>query len=222
MKTKRMVAALAVVVAVVLTSVLAGCSQSESEGTTEAESGVPATEQTGARGASSDLDATSRLMLGTLELEDTGNPITPGQAAELLPLWQAIAGGTLQSQAETDAVLKQIEGKMSQAQLAAIDEMALTNEALLAWMSEQWIELRANPEGQPGGAGALQDLTEEERAQMREELQNMDEDERATRMAEMGAERPEGAGDVRPGGGVGQTGFLYGPLVELLSERAGG
>ena len=218
MKAKR----IGSIIAVVLTIVLAGCSQAESEQTTVAESAVPAADQTGAGGASSDLDATSRLMLGTLALEGTANAVTSVQAAALLPLWQAIAGGTLQSQAETDAVLKQIEGRMTQAQLADINEMELTNEVLQAWMSEQGIEMRGSPDGRPGGAGALRDLTEEERAQMREELQNMDEDERATRRAEMGEKRPEGAGDAMPGGGVGQTGFLFRPLVELLSERARG
>ena len=227
MKMKRVVAVLGVVVAVVLSSVLAGCSQAEPEATTGAEAGVQVVGQTEAGDATRELDTTSWLMLGTLELEGTGDAVTASQAAELLPLWEAVAGGALQGQAEIDAVLKQIEGKMSAAQLTAIEKMALTNESLQAWMSEQGIKMPVGSAGGTAGAGALQDTTEEERAKMREEFQNMDEDERATRMAERGVEQPEGGTRLRgaegmgPGGGTrGQSGLLYGPLVELLRERA--
>jgi hypothetical protein len=56
------------------------------------------------------LDQSGRLALGTLELEATTHAVTSSQASALLPLWQAIRSGTLQSVEETDAVLAQIEG----------------------------------------------------------------------------------------------------------------
>jgi hypothetical protein len=58
---------------------------------------------------------------------------------------------------------------------------------------------------------------------MREEFQNMTSQERATRMAEMGIEQPEGEGidsAALPGGGRGVSGLLLDPLVELLAGRA--
>ena len=58
---------------------------------------------------------------------------------------------------------------------------------------------------------------------LREEMQNMTDEERATRIAEMGIERPEGAQEGRtgnPGGRAGRFNALLDPLIELLTERA--
>ena len=71
-------------------------------------------------------------------------------------------------------------------------------------------------------------MSEEERTKMREELQNLSQEERATRMAEMGVQRPEGGGggfdpNNRPGGRAGGAGglkLLFRPLIDLLTERA--
>jgi hypothetical protein len=130
------------------------------------------------------------LALGMLKLEGTENAVTPAQAAVLLPLWQMVQSGSLQGDAETQAVLKQIEGQMSEAQLAAIEAMGLTWQDMQTWMQEQGIEMPTPPAGQ-GGPGALQNLSEDERARMREEFQNMSPEQRATRMAEMGVQRPQ-------------------------------
>jgi hypothetical protein len=142
----------------------------------------------------------------------------------MLPLWQVIQGGSLQSGAETEAVVKQIEGLLTQAQLGAIKAMELTREDLETWMQEQGIQRPAAAEGR--GAGALGDMSEDERAKLREEMQNMTDAQRATRMAEMGIQRPEGAPEGRqpganPAGGPrGVSGSLIDPLVALLAERA--
>jgi hypothetical protein len=128
--------------------------------------------------------------------------------------------------------------------------MELENEDVQAWMQEQGIAMPAPPtdqqgptasqqdpaasqqdpaagqqdpaagQGGVGGPGALQDFSEEDRAKMREEFQNMTADERATRMDEMGIERPEGGAGARPGGGMGPSNALFGYLVEFLIERA--
>jgi hypothetical protein len=174
------------------------------------------------------LAASSQLVLGTFKLEETANAVTPEQAKTLLPLWQALQGGVT-AQAEIDAVLKQIEGTMTQEQLAAIDAMQLTQEDLRTWMEEQGMgmgggffrpdeemseeereSLRATREaggGMPQGGGPSGDMSEEERANMR-----------ATMEASGGM--PGG----RPGGGAGaggrQLGPLLNPLLELLTGRA--
>jgi hypothetical protein len=104
--------------------------------------------------------------------------------------------------------------------------MELTFEDMGAWMQEQGIEMseRANPGGQ-GGPGAFQNMSEEERTKLREEFQNMSAEERATRMAEIGVQRPQGEGqNTRFGAGQrrGAAGanVLLEPLIALLKERA--
>jgi hypothetical protein len=213
------------VVVLVATLALAACNKAEP---TPEPLLVPEGEVTGPRGS---LQGITGLALGTLKLEGTEYAVTPEQAAAMLPLWRAVQGGTLQGAAETEAVLKQIEGVLDEDQLAAIDGMELTFRDIGAWMEEQGIEMPAPPggrEGGQGGGGAFADMTEEERNRFRQEMQNMTPEQRATRLAEMGIELPEGGVQGgRPGGGVGGFGVrgggnvLLDPLVELLGERAG-
>lgn len=204
--------------------VLTGCSQRADD---PAESSSPAGGPA-APGQPDGLDPTNQLVLGTLKLEGTADAVTPGQAAELLPLWQMIDGGSLEGDVETQTVLKQIEAKMSDAQRAAIEAMALTAEHVTDWAEAQGIEMQAPPADQGGGPGALQNLSEDERAKMREELQNMTAEERATRTAELGIQRPEGGQGSSAGApsgraaGGGRFNVLLTPLIDLLAERAAG
>jgi len=132
-------------------------------------------------GAPGGLGELNSLVLGTLKLEETADAVTPEQAAALLLLWQMIQSGTLQGAAETQAVIRQIEGVMTDSQIAAIEAMGLTFEDVQAWMQEQGIEMPAPPAG-GGGFGAFQNpwatppgrsLSEEERSRLRQEFQNM-------------------------------------------------
>lgn len=122
------------------------------------------------------LSASSQLSLGSLLLEETENAITPAQAAVLLPLWQAVQSGALQSNTEVNAVLKQIEGKMTPDQLAAIVAMQLTAQDIQTWAQEQGMEMQFSPEamatrqaerGGQGGFGPPGNLSEEEQAAIR-------------------------------------------------------
>ena len=92
--------------------------------------------------------------LGTLRLEGTADAVTSEQAADLLPLWQIIEGGSLKSAAETEAVLSQIKGKMTESQIAAIEATSMTMADMQAWMAEQGIEMRM-PQGGGQGAGPV-------------------------------------------------------------------
>jgi hypothetical protein len=185
-------------------------------------------------GPQGSLPGATGLALGTLKLEGTEHAVTPEQAAKMLPLWKVIQGGSLQGAAETEAVLKQIEAVMDEGQLAAVEGMELTMQDIGIWMESPsakalGIEMPTRAFGQAGG-GVFQNMTEEQRNQLRQELQNMTAEQRATRMAEMGIQRPEGGGQAGPGGGAGGRpgGFggraggnvLLDPLIELLSERA--
>jgi hypothetical protein len=191
------------------------------------------------------LSVSNQLALGTMQLEETNNAVTPEQATALLPLWQALQGGVT-AEAEVNAVLKQIEGTMTPEQLAAITAMQLTQEDLRTWMEEQGTgmgggfpgpggdmseeereSLRATVEaggGMPGG-GPFGDLSEEERANMRatREAGGMPEggpfgDLSEEERADMRATMEAGGGGMprRPGGGAG--GRQFGPLLNPLIE----
>jgi hypothetical protein len=199
------------------------------------------------------LSASNQLMLGTLLLEETEHAITPEQATTLLPLWRALQGGGVAAQVEIDAVLKQIEGAMTQGQLQAIAAMQLTQEDMRAWMEEQGMAGggpgpgAGGPGGDKGGRGPGENMSDEEREALRATMEagggfpgggagGEMPPEMATRQAEMANMSDEEreafratmeAGGGRPGrpggsGSGGQTfGFLLGPLMELLEERAG-
>jgi len=222
---------------VLIVGMLVGCgggeTASESADESSGETYTSAAIDTSYDGA---LDASSQLMLGTLKLEETANAVTSEQAKTLLPLWQALRGGVT-AQAEMNAVLKQIEGTMTQEQLAAIAAMQLTQEDLRAWMEEQG----------PGMGGGFprpdEDMSEEERESLRETRQAQSgggegmpgmpgggemPPEMATRRAEFenmsDEEREEMRATMQAGGrggaGGGQFVFLLNPLLELLETRA--
>ncbi len=211
---------------------LAGCKKAESTPAAGVTNETPSTEGTPG------MDKMETLILGTLKLEGSPDALTPEQARSLLPLWQLIQGGSLKSDAETQAVLKQIEGKMTAAQLSAIESQPLNANDMRAWMEEQgmtWPQ-DGTPGGAPGGQngpGMFQDLSEEERTRMREEFQDLNPEARATRMAGIGAQQPGGEqGQNRnpnamgadraqgDGGRLGSSNFLIQPLIALLTERA--
>jgi hypothetical protein len=189
------------------------------------------------------LPASSQLVLGTFALEGTEHAITPEQAKALLPLWRAIQGGSLQSDAETNTVLKQIEATMTTEQLAAITAMQLTIEDLGRWMQEQGVNL-APPSGAAGGSGSLappNGMSEEEMAAMRATGEagggfppggggapggggpsgDMSDEERASMRATAEASGMTRPGDSAPGGGFGgQLTILAEQVIDLLAERA--
>jgi hypothetical protein len=162
----------------------------------------------------------------------------------LLPLWQAIQNGVLQNDAETNAVLKQIEGTMTAEQLAAIAAMQLTAEDVTAYAQENGLAMGSPPGvgamatppagGAQGGPGGFGNLTEEERAAMRATAEaggfggssqggsgfgNMTAEQRAA----MRATAEAGGvtfGSSRGGGGRGFLTMLAKPLVDLLTQRA--
>ena len=182
------------------------------------------------------LPPTNQLILGILELEDTDDAVTAAQASTMLPLWQALQSGTIQNQSERAAVLRQIEGTLTDTQINAIGAMQLTFTHMSEWAQENGIELpqfgpgggqgQGQGQGGPGGfGGAFADMSQEERAAFREEMQNLSPEERQERLREMGVEIPEGGfrgqggGQGAPGGG-GRLALLLTPLIELLQSKA--
>ncbi len=112
------------------------------------------------------LPQRNQLLLGTLQLEEGDAPVSGEQAATLLPLWQGIRATMTSgaaSQAETDALLAQIEATLTDAQIAAIGEMKLTQVNLQEWAKSQGLSVGTG-EGAVTGGGSGQSLSPEARA----------------------------------------------------------
>ena len=143
------------------------------------------------------LPIRNQLTLGILRLEDdSALAITPEQAANLLPLWQALNSLTQSgtgAQVEIDALLSQIEGELTDTQLKAIAAMHLSREDTQK-IAQEW--------GISGGEGGSGDGAG----------RNMSEDERATRRAERGITNENKSSGV--------SAALLDRLVQLLQERA--
>jgi hypothetical protein len=182
------------------------------------------------------LPPTNQLILGILRLEETDDAVTSPQAATMLPLWQALQSGSIQNQSERAAILRQIEGALTDVQFEAIGAMQLTFTDMNDWAQANGVELpqfgqggqqgqggQRGQGGQGGQGGIFADMSAEERAAFRQEMQDLSPEERAERLREMGVEVPEGGfqgrGQGGPGGG-GRFGALIAPLIELLQAKA--
>ncbi len=74
----------------------------------------------------------TRLALGTLQLENTGPPVSADLAAQLLPLWQLLSELSTNAAAapqETLAVVEQIQTMMTADQVSAISGMQFPESA---------------------------------------------------------------------------------------------
>jgi hypothetical protein len=77
----------------------------------------------------------SKLAVGLLKLEGTNLAVTPAEAKELLPLWQALkslSSSTTTAPEEVSAVFQQIQDTLTPEQVAAVKQMALTQADLQA------------------------------------------------------------------------------------------
>jgi hypothetical protein len=103
------------------------------------------------------LPVASQLLMGILKLEGTGLAVTAEQASTLLPLWtqyetldrnimpgsgQTASGAdTTDAQAQTDAIVAQIQAAMTADQIRAIAGMRLTPESAQTILSDLGITL---------------------------------------------------------------------------------
>jgi hypothetical protein len=105
----------------------------------ETESGagdtVPAAGDVSTSGLAENFDGAltimAQLALGTVQLDDTDLAVDKAQAAELLPLWQALQSlsqSDTTAEIELQAVVKQISNTMTPEQIAAIASMKLTED----------------------------------------------------------------------------------------------
>ena len=123
----------------------------------------------------------------------------------------------------------QIEAVFTAEQFQAIADLQLTAADQVEWAEANGVELPQAGQGvrgargeQGGPGGNFADVSPEERAALRQEMQSLSPNERRQRLQEIGVELPENAG---PGGGQGgaggaRFGALFERLVRFLEERA--
>jgi len=143
----------------------------------------------------------SKLAIGTLSLEGTNLAVTADEAAQLVPLWKAVrslGSNNNTSQAEIDAVYKQIEDTMTPDQIKAIEKMSMTANDTRALM--QKLGIQAQQFG--NGGGNFQNLTESQRATQIAQFAAQGGNGNFRGGFEGGAGAPPGGGDFGPGGGV--------------------
>ncbi len=106
------------------------------------------------------LPVSSQLAIGTLMLDGTADAVTTAQAGELLPIWQmlqALQSSGTAAPAELDAVVNRVQGAMTNEQLAAIQEMELTDDSMSGLVQE--LGLGRGLAGNAGGGGGFQPPT---------------------------------------------------------------
>ncbi len=82
-----------------------------------------------------ELPAQTKLILGTINLEETDNAITAEQAKELIPMFyvlQDLNESDTAAQEEIDGLVNQIQETMTDEQVQAIDAMSLTRRDMFA------------------------------------------------------------------------------------------
>lgn len=150
------------------------------------------------------LPVITQLAVGLFKLEETGFPLSAGQASELITLWKAyrsLTNSETAASSELNSLIVQIQNVLSEDQQRAIAAMKLTGEDLAQLAQDRQIVL-----GGPG-FGNNSNLTPEQQA-TREAL-------RALRSQSGGGASP-GGGFGPPGGvpGGGDPGGGFGPMME--------
>jgi hypothetical protein len=80
-------------------------------------------------GSAGNLPTQTKLVLGTINLEETDNAVTAEQAKELLPMFYVLKDlndSDTAAQEEMDGVVNQIQETLTEAQVQAIDGMSLS------------------------------------------------------------------------------------------------
>ena len=102
------------------------------------------------------LPIQTQLAIGSIQLETTDMAISEAQAEIILPLWQALQAlgqSETTAEAELTAVLNQIQGEMTDDQIAFIADLELTLEKFQAMRENGEIALGRGRGGQGGQAG---------------------------------------------------------------------
>jgi hypothetical protein len=123
------------VILILAAVILSACTAGTSGTTGTTDNAASTTSGTPGAGVAMELPASTKLSIGTMQLEGTDNQVTVEQAATLLPLWQllkSLSSSDTAAQAEKDAALTAIQATMTAEQLAAIDAMTLSPRDMFA------------------------------------------------------------------------------------------
>jgi hypothetical protein len=116
------------------------------------------------------MPSVTQLLIGTLKLEGSDQPVTAEQAAELLPLWKAyrtLSDSDIASTAEMAALVRQINETMSKEQTQFIKELEVGPDDMATLVRELGVETtgpgtktrdesqRTGGGGFPGGGGGF-------------------------------------------------------------------
>jgi len=114
---------------------------------------------TDAAGTAAEISLTTRLSLGTVQLEGSEYAVDVEQATILLPLWKlmrTLNESDTTAQAELDAVLEELQASMTSDQLQAIEEMSFSPQDMFATMQESGTDASAQTfGGMAMGGGAV-------------------------------------------------------------------
>ncbi len=113
-----------------------------------------------------DLPAQTKLILGTINLEETDYAVTAEQAAELLPMFyvlQDLNESDTAAQEEIDGLVNQIQETLTSDQLHAIDNMSLSMQDMFAIVrgnsgSSSSSDASSGSSAVGGGAGGPPDM----------------------------------------------------------------
>ncbi|MBN2044917.1 MAG: hypothetical protein JW757_07865, partial [Anaerolineales bacterium] len=141
-----------------LISLLAACgsnadaaSDADPTGSDSQQESDAAPEGTPPEGFEFEVPLQTALIVGTFELEGTGNEVTAEQAAELLPLWMVLKN-LLESETaaaeEITALTNQISETMTESQMEVINNLDLGPQSLRNLMTE--LGLAEEPDGTEG------------------------------------------------------------------------
>ena len=120
----------------------------------------------GGNSSTVELPAQTKLILGTINLEETDNAVTAEQAKELLPLFyvlQDLNESDTAAQEEIDGLVNQIQETMTSDQIQAIADMNLTRQDMFALVQGNNGAPRSSQTGSTssavgGGAGGPPDI----------------------------------------------------------------
>ena len=128
MNNKKIILVLLTLLALALGACSGSSAGTETTSTTESTQSTVSTPED--MGDTVEMNEVSQLAFGTLYLDDTDLPVTAEQAQIMLPLWQlyqTMASEDTTASEELDAIVQQILSAFTEEQLAALDEMDLSN-----------------------------------------------------------------------------------------------
>jgi len=115
--------------------------------------GTPGTAPSGG-GAAGELPAQTKLILGTIKLEETENAVSAEQAAEIIPMFyvlQDLNESDTAAQKEIDGLVSQIQETLTDGQTQAIEAMSLSRQDMFAITQGNSANTNTTEESTTGG-----------------------------------------------------------------------